>query len=1854
MKKNFQLLILLVMFLPAVFSCKDNKSEKQIIDPGFGQYIAGFTSGIVSSESVIRVRLVNDYEKETEPGQELAEGIFNLSPKVKGKAYWKDPRTIEFRPEVSLGSGKHYEAVVKLAELMEIPSKFSVLKFNFETIKQSFSFTGEGLEAYGKEDMLFQKYKGYISTADVIDENQIEKVLDASLNGEGMAIHWMHSNDRKQHHFEVDSLERKEDMGILRLKWNGNSIDVDEKGEKEVEIPALNVFKVMDARVVQQPEQYISIRFSDPLKKDQKLDGLIRIDGESSLRFIVEGNEVQAYPPVRLSGTKTIRIEEGIRNAMDFALKEVKTIELTFEDIKPAVRLIGKGVIVPSSQGLTLPFEAVSLKAIDLRVIEIFENNVHQFLQENGLGESSELKRVGRLVLKKRVDLGTNRAVDLRKWNAYTIDLANFIEVNPGAIYRVELRFRKEYALYSCQMEKEDENGLSNFDEVAYQQELAKELDDWDQPGWYESYYYPSGYDWSERDNPCHVSYYSGERFVNRNLFASDLGVIAKGGNDKFMTFAVANLITAEPEEGVSLEIYNYQNQLMAKTKTDQSGLAKVELERAPFLLVAKKAAQRAYLRLDDGSALSLSNFDVGGQVVQKGIKGFIYGERGVWRPGDKIYLTFVLEDARKQLPANHPVVFELINPQGQIVSHKVSTSGSNGFYSFTSSTNEDAPTGNWLARVKVGGASFSKTIKIETVKPNRLKINLDFGTELLKSKTTDQKANLEVKWLHGAVARNLKANISLRLAPMQTSFKGYAGYIFDDPAKEFNSEEQVVFDDKINQEGKAAVALNLKANKSAPGMLRANFISRVFEEGGDFSIDMQSVAFAPYNSFVGIKLPASERGWYLTDTNHKIQLATVDADGHPVSRKNLEVKVYKIDWRWWWDASEENLASYIGRSSTRIVSHQIVSTQNGSGSFDLKIDYKNWRDYGRYMIRVVDPETGHSSGVSAYFSKWYGRTPEGMPGNATMLSFTSDKENYRVGEMATVTIPSSKSGKALVSLETGASVLKAFWVDTQLGESKFSFEVTPEMAPNAYVHVSLVQPHAQTENDLPIRMYGVIPILVEDPETRLVPEIKMPDVLEPEKEFEVKVSEKDGKAMTYTLAVVDDGLLDLTRFKTPNPWNSFYAREALGVKTWDMYDLVMGAFGARLEKAFAIGGDEDLKGKKQVKANRFKPVVMFYGPFTLKSGDKKVHRITMPNYVGSVRTMVVAGENGAYGAVEKTTQVRKPLMILATLPRVVGPGESVKLPVTVFAMDPNVKNVRLKIEPNELLSPVGEKEKSIAFEKVGEQVVNFDLNVVSRLGIARIKILAESGSIKATYDIELDVRNPNPRVVNVTDTVLNAGESWVLTPNLPGMMGTNKGVLELSNIPPIDFGRRLEYLIDYPHGCIEQTTSAVFPQLFLDGVVKLTSDKKSEIDDNIRAGVNRLLSFQLANGGFSYWPGENEVSDWGTSYAGHFMLKAEEKGYTLPIGLKSAWLRYQKSAAQSWENSSYQGGVHYSRNDLLQAYRLYTLALAEMPDLASMNRLREQSVLSVSAKWRLAAAYRLIGQKEIAEKMIENLGIEVKAYREYSGSFGSDTRDLAMILETLSLLDKRTQAFPLVQKLSAKLSGNSWMSTQTTAFSLLAMAEFAGRGEDGKLDFSYSINSGTKEVLSSNNPVVQIPLDVNLKAPKIQISNLSKGVLYARVSLSGIPEIGDQSAVERNLKMQISYTDMDGKLIDVSRLSQGTDFKANIKIENPGMSDDYEQMALTQIFPSGWEIVNTRFGEVDVVEKKDQPTYQDIRDDRVYTYFDLNRNSSKTFTITLTAAYVGRFYLPTVNCEAMYDDQVHARKPGLWVEVVK
>ncbi|PID88818.1 MAG: hypothetical protein CSB02_00770, partial [Bacteroidia bacterium] len=649
-----------------------------------------------------------------------------------------------------------------------------------------------------------------------------------------MPVSWTHSTNGVQHYFTVDSLLRDDKKAKLKISWDGDDLGIDESGKFRCEVPPLNQFSVLSAKVIQQPEQYVKVVFSDPIDSKQNLRGLVRLSDVDDLRFIVDGNELRIHTNGHLYEEHTVKISSGIRNVVGARMQDNYEMELVFRSHKPQVKFLGSGVISPSSQGLILPFEAVSLRAVQVRVIQVFESNVPQFLQNNRMDGTSELKSVARLVAQKRIPLYVKPGIDLFKWNTFSVDLAELIQVEPGAIYRVEIRFFRPDALYTC--DNDDADNLVSTDYVSQDEIFKQELEEWNSPGWYSSYYYPDNYRWKDKDNPCTDSYYKGSRFVHKNIFASDFGIIAKKGTDNHISFIISNLVSSQPEEGVKIEVLNYQNQLMAKCVTDKNGFADVPLEYAPYLVVAKKGDQRGYLKLEDGRALSVSNFDVGGEVVQKGVKAYIYGERGVWRPGDNMYLSIIINDEDNHLPKNHPVVMELINPNGQISMRKVQAKGTNGFFTFVAKTDADAPTGNWTARFKVGGLVFNKTLKVETVKPNRLKIELDFNAPTLYSETSKQYINLSSAWLSGATASKLKAQVNMYCRPMVTTFKGFPNYVFDDPAKNFYGEERNIFEGKTDAEGKAKIPLKLDANNSAPGMLRANFVTKVFEAGGEFS----------------------------------------------------------------------------------------------------------------------------------------------------------------------------------------------------------------------------------------------------------------------------------------------------------------------------------------------------------------------------------------------------------------------------------------------------------------------------------------------------------------------------------------------------------------------------------------------------------------------------------------------------------------------------------------------------------------------------------------------------------------------------------------------------------------------------------------------------------------------------------------------------------------------------------------------------------------------------------------------------------------------------------------------------------
>ena len=1859
------LFLILLTVIAGFSSCKSN--QKDIIPSAeYAPYVNAYTGGVISQNSTIRIELTQD-QPMVDLNQELKDNPFSFSPSLKGKTYWVSNNTIEFVPEEgALKPGAFYEGTFHLGDFVDVDKKLEEFNFSFRVQERNFSIHTDPITVTATQpDQV--TVTGEIRFSDVVKKEEVEKMLTAgSEKNKSYPIEITQTDHPTRYAFSISQITREAEDYQLEITAKGNPAGIDRTQNESILIPAKNSFRFLSAVRIDQPENGIEIIFSDPVSNTQDLKGLIDVPEVSSSIFQIKENKVFVYFETGKLNKLTLNIHEGIRNSQDKPLGTSHSISFSELNLKPQVEMATSAAILPDSKSLIIPFRAVNLYAVDLSVIRIFENNVLMFMQNNSLSSANELRRSGRLVYKKTLWLAKDSSKDVHRWEDYSIDLAGLIHQEPGAIYRVILSFRQEYSAYPCggsenkEMQFADNKSSDNLTKVSG--ETLSEDDEavWDTP---ETYYYYNGsvpmdwsqYRWTERDNPCHPSYYmNSDRIAACNILASNLGMIVKRNSLNKLWIAVNNILDTKPVAKAQVTIYNFQLQPIGKGETNGEGLVEITPKGVPFIAVAEADKQKAYVRVVDGEEQSVSRFDVGGKDIQKGLKGFIYGERGVWRPGDTLHISFMLEDREKRIPDKHPVALEIYNPRGQFYTKMISTQGTNGFYTFAVPTQADDPTGLWNAYVKVGGTAFHKSLRIETIKPNRLKITLALPT-ILQASSKDVYAPLTSSWLTGATASRLKAKVEMSLSKVNTQFKNYGQYLFNNPATDFTTVRADVFNGVLDAEGRAGVNIQLPVATGAPGMLNATFTTRVFEPGGDASIYSQTVPFSPFTSYVGINLNQPKGKYIETDKDHVFDIVTVNDQGQPVNRSNLEYKIYRINWSWWWENGEESFGTYINNSSITPVASGNLQTTGGKTSFKFRINYPDW---GRYLVYVKDRESGHATGGTVYIDwpDWRGRSNKTDPSGIKMLAFSLDKDSYEIGETATAIIPAAAGGRALVSLENGSTVLQQQWLEvSDQGDTKLTFKITPEMAPNVYLHISLLQPHAQTVNDLPIRMYGIAPVFVTNRQTILQPQIKMPEVLRPETDFNVTVSEKSGKPMTYTLAIVDDGLLDLTNFKTPDPWNEFYAREALGIRTWDMYDDVLGASGGHYSSLFSTGGDASLK-PADAKANRFKPVVKFIGPFYLAKGKQQTHTLKLPMYVGSVRAMVVAGQDGAYGNAEKTAFVRTPLMLLSTLPRVLSTQEEITVPVNVFAMENQVKNVTVSLEASGAgVQITGNRQQSLTFDQPGDQLAYFTLKTGSKTGKATIHLTASGNGQQTKETIEIEVRNPNPVVTLRNSQWIEAGQEAELSYTLAGSSSANNQVqLEVSRIPSVDISRRFDFLYNYQHHCTEQLTSKALPLLFVSQFKAVDEQEAEKIKTNVQEAIRQIYARQLPNGGFVYWPGNAVADEWITSYTGMFLTLAQEKGYAVHPNVLNKWKRFQRAAAQNWRMPQEASNWQIWQSELQQAFRLYTLALAGAPEYGAMNRMKEQPGLSIQAKWRLAAAYALTGKMKPAGELVYNAETTVIPYSSMNLIYGSSDRDEAMILETLILMKRDRDALQQAKKVSQNLAQENWFSTQSTAFALMAMGRLAEQ-LSGTLDFTWSWNGKQQPAVKSAKAVFEKEIATSPKSGIVSVKNQGKGALsvdlITRTQLLNdtLPAIAD------NIRLDVKYTDMAGSPISVEDIRQGTDFMSAVTLSNISGTSDYSNLALTHIIPSGWEIYNERMivpeasssnsNEANTSESSaGKYTYKDIRDDRVLTYFDLRRGESKTFTVRLQATYAGNFILPAIQCEAMYDAAVQAR----------
>ena len=1798
-----------VTFIP---SCsRFGKSNAQSTE--FAAFIKAHTGGIISDKSTIRVELATSVPEAT-PGADVKEGILSFTPSVKGTTRWLTDNTLEFIPETgALKPGQAYTGKLRLDRIHKMAGgKFKVFSFNFlVAIKEAvLSMDEMSITAASPEKA---NVSGSILLTEELPVETVRGMVEYSYFDESAELTVTAGPDPLHYHFDIVGLVRNEKDNPLKIKMKAGNTGFVADSKLEVTVPSTVGFRVISAERVEADDPYISVCFSNPIADVDDNSGLFTLEGAGRYYIQAGNSRVKVFYESPDDGPLTLKVSEAVSGYDGTTLGTPFTKTFSYAEDKPAVEIPLTGNILPNSKELILPFKAVNLNAVDISIIQIYEDNVLTFLQENGLDGESALRRSGRLVYKRCVRLDSDPSKNLHKWQDYSVDLSGLFKQEAGAIYRIRLSFKQEYSVYGKSETFKSgtpSNELVNISSVNISDEDDRE---WDRPYpyYYEDFYDWSKYEWEDRDNPLKPTYYMEDsRFPAINLMASNLGVIAKySGGDKLWV-SVSDIISAEPVFNSELYVYSYQLKEIGYAKTGTDGMAEISLSGRPFALVAKRSGAISYLKVTEGEEKSLSRFDVGGKVLDKGLKAFIYGERGVWRPGDTLHVTMILEDKDARIPDNHPAIMELYTPESRFYSKIVNSSAKNGFYLFDIPTRQEDPTGTWMAYFKVGGATFHKPLKIESIKPNRLKINLDLGDGPLEGGSTVP-VGIQSSWLTGPPASGLAAKVGMTLRRGSQTFKGYEGYTFAAPMSEFSKSEHELVDTRLDRDGRATVNVTLPAAEDAPGMLTADLVTTVQEQGGDISFNTLSVPYSPYSSYVGVRVPREGDSHTLeTDKDYRIDVAVVDKDGTAVAGDNLSYVVYKLKWSWWWESRQESLDSYV----------------NGC-SIQFRVDYPEW---GRYLVLVKDNTSGHLSGEIFYvdWPAYRGRSSKSDPDALTMLSFSTDKESYEVGEKVKVFIPAAARGQALVSLENSRTVISREWVKTSgEGDVTYTFKVTPEMAPNFYIHISLIQPHERSDNDLPIRLYGVRPVQVNDKDSHLSPEIFMPDVLRPEEEFKVKVSEKNGKPMTYTLAIVDEGLLDLTGFKTPDPWKAMYEREALGVRTWDLYDYVIGAYSGRFSPMFSIGGDEDVRvGAK--KDNRFNPVVKFLGPFTLQNGSA-THKVKLPMYVGSVRVMLVAANGSVYGNAEKTVPVRSPLMVLPTLPRVIGSGEKVTLPVNVFALEDAVKSANVKVSVEGPLKVTGETAAAVKFEEPGDRLVKFNLEAVGE-GTAKVTVTAEGSGHKASEVIEIAVRNPAPPTVEVTRAVIGKGEKkhfgWSPFEEGDGQWAS----LELASFPAMDFEALFTFLKDYSYNCSEQISSRGIGLLSIRDF--LPEAKKQEADRLIPELLQQLSMRQLGNGGFSYWPGSvTDADNWVSSMAGWFMILASQNGFSVSKGVLASWARYQKRTVQDYRNNDGKG-----LRDLEQAFRLYTLALKGEPENGAMNRLRESQTLSAQAGWVLASAYAAAGKKNVAKEIIEGLKTDFQDYDEPGRTYGSPIRDKALAMEALILTDGLPEAMDVAQEIAKYMSAH-WYSTQEAAFSAKAMGDLAGKANTGALNCEVSQGTNVMNVNSAKS-VRNVSLATGEGGADVK--NDSEGSVYATLTVSSVPRAGARTEPKASgLSLSVGYISSDGKALNPADIPQGTEFTASVTVGNTSGIRDYTNLALTEVVPSGWEIFNERlFGS-----EGSSPAYDhmDIRDDRVVWHFNLPKGTSRTFRIKMRAAYEGVFVLPAIKCEALYDSRV-------------
>lgn len=1575
---------------------------------------------------------------------------------------------------------------------------------------------------------------------------------------------------------------------------------------------------------------YVEVQFSKEIQ--DKFDAQPYIKIEPNIAFTVskvenkllirgEFNPTQIYKVTILSGVRAV---DGV------VTTEEKTEEIAFDQKKPKLVFTSEGIILPSVNEKKVYIRSLNVKKVNIVVRKVYSNNMTQFLQNfdfSGNGYYSNdsyydsdyddedewgysryydtFDNVG----DKLYDVNFDIENEIDTWVQTAIDLSGVIDSN--GIYQVFVKF--------------DENGTSY--------KFARRED--------------GSLSWDDRD------YLRSNGRIRKTILLTDVGILAQK-NDDGLRVNVLDIVENRLMRGAKVHLMSRNNQVLEEKTTDADGTVDFAHHKNAFYILVDTVQSKSILVLKN--ALNTNGFAVDGAYATNGIKGFIYTERGVYRPGDPIYVSIIARNNEEPLEDKQPVKITVYDPTGvKMIENDVINSGKNGFYTYTFKTETSSRTGIWKLEAVIGDQTFKKDISVETVVPNRIKVNLNIPEVVnFNQEITDWTIN--ANYLFGEPAGNLKYGVGFDIREEPVNFEKYKNYSFKAPSS-YGYSDSLFLEGTLDKSGYATIVPDFsRVNFGSLNML-VDVSGRATEDGGRNVISKKYIKLKKYDTYIGIedsstyRRPGSKLG---------LKAICVTEDGETlVPGKKLTYRIYGNDYYWWWDYSDYSdfIRSFKSDKNTKLMETGEFITQDVPTLLDNVLP-----DAEYIYVEIEDESTGQITGVNLQSSEW---VDPSVTKKVETLNVSADKKKYFVGDTAQIKYKGSKSSKAIITIEKGGKIINQLYRDANDTDMIEAINITKEMAPNVYVYVTLLQDYKTKENDRPLRLYGIIPLSVEDQDTKIDLEIEAPENIRPNEKFTVKVRNKKMKQVDFTIAVVDEGLLDITAFKTPDPWQHFFQKLAAKLSLYDNYSEVIDRPYGAVHQILKVGGDEalldEMARRRRLKelgledADRFKPVSMFKGVLTTNSMGEASVDFEMPNYMGQVRIMVVAADGNSYGSAEKNMIVKAPLIVQPTLPRTMKIGDKMSIPVSVFALEEGIGNVEV------YYTFKGKTQtKNLTMSKGDKEIVYFDEAIGNEIGNEKLTIGVKSNVYNYEETVGMAINSNNTPIEISENSELKGVQVAEYSQNLEYVKGTVDSVITISNTMMLGLDQRLKYLIRYPYGCAEQTTSSVFPQLFIDKLSTTKNYDKQKVIDNINAGISRLKLFQLSSGAFSYWPGESQKSDWATNYIGHFLIYAKKNGYYLPDSMYDKWISYTERTVRGTNLKS-----DYDIN--WKSYALYLLALAGKQNVSEMNYMYENyyaSRMNDTSKMYLAAAYKLIGQDSVAKNISSNInmGSIKKMYDDlynrdryyYSYSYGSLLRELAVYLDCYYTINGKRDQEAFDEIVSAMRTKN-WYSTQTTAYSLLALSNIASENSAETIQGVINIDGVETAYVTSS----QYKLNIKEGAKKIMVVPNTDGMTYVNYYWEGVPINSEVEDYSEGFSLDRHFYDDDGKSVDGKNAKSGDVFWLEVVVKPTKRNmDRIENIAINQILPTGWEIENLRVTDSKApkwIEEKTQgtnPTYTDIRDDRVMWFFNYNGAKEHRFFVKINAVTKGEYDFPGTVLEAMYDNNYRAYKKGGKVKV--